>query len=57
MRKCKPNKTFPYQLAFWWWCFITAIETLIKIPVIPAPKGMETGGWLGLLGRQLEKRM
>jgi len=30
MWKCKPNKPFPPQLAFWSWCFVAAVETLTK---------------------------
>lgn len=31
MWKSKLNKPLASQLAFWLWCFIVAIETLIKI--------------------------
>lgn len=31
--KCKANKPFRPQIAFWSWCYIEAIETLSKIQI------------------------
>jgi hypothetical protein len=55
MWKCKPNTPFPLQLALWSWCFITAIEILVKTADEKALSDVEGGTVGGGVGGDLPR--